>query len=134
MTIRKILVTGSREWSNIECVVTVLQQFESGTVLIHGKCRGADVICAAVGEQLGFTVKEYPADWIQYGKAAGVVRNQQMLNMQHLVSDPIDLCLSFHDDITNSKGTADMVRRVLKAGIPHGASTTLVPYVHRIDE
>lgn len=112
-----MLVTGSREWDDIQRVVESLQALPPGTVIIHGACRGADLICAAVAEALGFTVRAYPADWAALGKRAGIARNQDMLDVEYVVDDPIDLCIAFHDDIASSRGTADMVRRAKLAGI-----------------
>jgi hypothetical protein len=116
--VKKIIVTGDRAWDDIPCVVEALSGYRSGTVLIHGACRGADIICAAVAETLGFVVRGYPADWAKYPRAAGPIRNQEMLDKEHRSDEPIDLCLAFHDDIKNSKGTADMLDRVVKSAIP----------------
>lgn len=116
--VKKILVTGDREWDDIPRVVEALQVYPPGTILVHGDCRGADIICAAVAESLGFVVRPYPADWAKYKRAAGPVRNQQMLSMEHRADEPIDVCLAFHNHIEDSKGTADMLHRVDKAHIP----------------
>ena len=113
----KILITGDRNWDDVETVVSALSTFPSGTILVHGACRGADVTGAAVGEQLGFELRAYPADWDRYGKGAGPVRNQQMIDTEHKPYEPILTCFAFHKDIKNSKGTADMVSRAKKAGI-----------------
>jgi hypothetical protein len=56
--------------------------------------------------------ESYPADWATHKRAAGPIRNQQMLDTG------IDLCIGFHPDITKSKGTKDMLTRASKAGIP----------------
>ena len=116
--VKKILVTGDREWDDISRVVEELKGYRPGTILIHGACRGADNICAAVAEALGFEVRSYPADWVKHRKAAGPIRNQQMINEEHRPEEPIDLCLAFHNNIKNSRGTADMLDRVNKASIP----------------
>lgn len=125
--VKKVLVTGDREWSDITRVVEVLKVYRPGTILVHGACRGADVTCAAVAEALGFEVRPYPADWAQFPRAAGVIRNQQMLDEEHRADEPIDLCLAFHNDIARSRGTADMVARAVKAGIPHELITSHIP-------
>jgi hypothetical protein len=122
--VKKILVTGDRAWDDIPRVVEVLKGYRPGTILVHGACRGADVICAAVAEALGFIVRPYPADWGKYKRAAGPVRNQQMLTEEHRPDEPIDVCLAFHNHIEDSKGTADMISRANKAGIPVTVSTS----------
>lgn len=116
--VRKILITGDREWDDIPRVVEALKGYRPGTILVHGACRGADIICAAVAETLDFEVRAYPADWEKHRRAAGPIRNQHMLTEEHKPEEPIDLCLAFHNDIENSRGTADMLKRVGKAGIP----------------
>lgn len=113
----KILVAGDRNWDDVKTIVDALEQFPSGTILIHGACAGVDNTCAAVAEALGFTVKAYPADWIARGRAAGPIRNQQMINEEHNVDEPIDICLAFHNDVTNSRGTRDMIKRAEKEKI-----------------
>lgn len=122
--VRKILVTGDREWDDIPRVVEELKGYRPGTILVHGACRGADIICAAVAESLGFEVRGYPADWSKHRRAAGVIRNQQMLDEEHRPEEPIDLCLAFHNNFANSRGTADMVKRVRKAGIAWKLNTS----------
>ena len=111
----KVLVTGDREWDDIETVVAALEQLPRDTIVVHGACRGADSICAVVAEELGMPKpRGYPADWDKFKKAAGPIRNQQMLDSEHRESEPIDLCLAFHNDFENSKGTRDMVTRAVK--------------------
>jgi len=122
----KILVTGDREWFDIKTIVDTLEQFPSGTILIHGACRGADVTCAAVAEALGFIVKEYPAEWDRYLHGAGPIRNQLMITKEHRSDEPIDLCLAFHNNISQSRGTRDMMKRAEKANITTRLITSLV--------
>jgi len=127
--VRKILVTGDRAWDDIPRVVEALQVYRPGTILIHGACRGADIICAAVAEALGFVVRAYPADWVKYKRGGGPVRNQQMIDEEHRSDEPIDVCLAFHNHIQDSKGTADMLSRVDKAGIPLVLNTSRLPFL-----
>lgn len=119
---KKVLITGSRDWDNIERVLEVLEgikkRFGDDVVVIHGACRGADTIAGEVAKEL-FKPKprSYPADWKKYGRPAGVIRNQQMIDEEHVVDEPIDLCVAFHDDIENSTGTKDCASRAKKAAI-----------------
>ena len=61
----------------------------------------------------GFAIIGFPAQWDKYGKSAGVIRNQQMLD-----EGKPDTVVYFHDNIERSKGTKDMVSRAKKAGLP----------------
>lgn len=116
--IKKILVTGSRDWSDITSVIEALKIYDKSTILVHGNCRGADIICAVVGETLGFEIRPYHADWDAHGKSAGHIRNQLMIDAENKTNESIDLCIAFHDEIENSKGTKDCVSRANKANIP----------------
>lgn len=92
--------------------------------IIAGGASGADTMAIdwAVVNWSPFT--EYPADWAKHGKAAGAIRNQQMLD-----DGKPNLVLAF----PGGRGTADMIRRARKAGVPvieiDGAQTTSSPDV-----
>lgn len=49
------------------------------TTIISGACRGADRLAVMWAKSVGVPVEEYPANWGRYGKAAGPIRNLQML-------------------------------------------------------
>jgi imidazolonepropionase-like amidohydrolase len=102
-------------------VFRVLAEYDSDTVLIHGAARGADRHADAYGQYRHWEVHPEPAEWTKYGKAAGPIRNQLMLDKYQP-----DVCHAFHDDLAHSKGTRDMVERAEKAGIPvHVHASTL---------
>lgn len=111
----KVLVFGSRKWMDQGRIERELRKLPPGAILVHGAATGADNIGGYVGATLGFVVRAYPADWATYGKAAGTIRNQTMLDKEHLAEEPFDLALCFHDDPNLGKGSADMHRRLLAA-------------------
>lgn len=106
----KILVCGDRNWDQVTIIRNVLGNYKD-VELIHGGCRGADHIAGLIGKELGWKVTKYPAEWTIYGKAAGPMRNQQMIDAQP------DLVIAFHPNLGVSKGTKDTVRRARKSGI-----------------
>ena len=108
----KVLITGSREWTDGEVIYAALSKLPKSTIIVHGAARGADTYAESAATQLGLSMDRYPADWNTHGKAAGPFRNQQMLDAG------VDLVLAFHPDLDSSKGTRDMVNRAMKAGIP----------------
>lgn len=107
-----VLVCGDREWNSYKPIYSRLRDLPPGTIIVHGDCRGADKMSGFVAKQYGFEVIPVPADWDKFGKAAGPIRNQKMLD-EHKV----DLVLAFHNDIASSRGTKDMITRADKAGI-----------------
>ena len=108
----RILVCGDRKWKRMDIIERELKKFPSDTVVIHGVAIGADALGASIAEKLGFEVIPFPAKWKIYGRAAGPIRNQEMLD----VGKP-ELVLAFHENISESKGTKDMVNRARGVGI-----------------
>lgn len=76
--------------------------------IISGKARGVDSAAADFATISFCQLEEYPADWNKYPKAAGPIRNQQMLD-----EGKPNLVVAF----PGGRGTADMVRRARKAGV-----------------
>lgn len=98
-----VLVCGDRWWKDREKIKARLSTLPKDTMILHGACRGADLIAAGVAQELGMKVKAFPADWDRYGPSAGPIRNRLMLDQNP------DLVIAFHSDLRNSRGTADTV-------------------------
>ncbi len=77
-------------------------------VLVHGAARGADSLGAAWGAARGLTVDPFPADWAAHPRRAGPIRNAAML------AAGLDAAVGF----PGGSGTADMERRLVRAGVP----------------
>lgn len=110
----KVLVTGDRDWKDKEKIKREIEQFPIETIIIHGAARGADSLAEEVATSLGLKTIIYPALWNTYGKAAGYIRNRQMIK-EH---PDVQLVLAFHSDLKNSKGTRDMVSVAKTFNIP----------------
>lgn len=82
------------------------------TEVIQGGAAGADSLALLAALTLALPYRTFKADWKKYGKAAGPIRNQQMLD------EKPDQVLAFRPSSGITKGTADMVGRATKAGIP----------------
>lgn len=104
----RVIVCGGRDYSDEIAVHNQIVSLPDGCIVVHGGASGADRLAARVASRRGLTVEMYPADWNKHGRAAGVLRNQQMLDFG------ADLVIAF----PGGRGTADMVRRARKAGIP----------------
>lgn len=109
-----VIVTGDRNWKRMDIIERELRKLPADTLIIHGAARGADTLAKFAAERIGLRVindgKGFPADWKRYGKAAGPIRNQQMLD-----EGRPDMVLAFHENISESRGTKDMVERARKA-------------------
>lgn len=105
---KRILICGDRNYKDWLKVQDYLNTISRTTIIIHGGARGADSLAGNLATSLNMKVIKFPAEWDKYGKAAGVLRNQQMLDDGHP-----DLVVYFHKDLENSKGTKDMVTRAV---------------------
>jgi YspA, cpYpsA-related SLOG family len=105
----RVLVCGSRKWTDATIVCYTLDALRP-TAIIEGCARGADRLAEHYATEAGITLVHFPARWDLHGRAAGLIRNQQMLD-----KGKPDLVVAF--DATG-KGTADMVRRANLARLP----------------
>src|SRR5574343_54714 len=75
----KTIIAGGREITDYTAVhqAVLFSNFEI-TEVVSGKAAGVDTL----GEQWAIAhnipIKEFPANWAQYHKAAGAIRNRQM--------------------------------------------------------
>jgi len=115
-----ILICGGRDYDDVQTLFGQMDAFveyepdETGCLsarwyrnlkrirIIHGDARGADTIAHVWAKYRGLEVQPYPARWKEYGKEAGPLRNQEMLD-----SEDVDVVVAF----PGGTGTADMVRR-----------------------
>ena len=107
----KVLVCGGRDYSNKDYVWGLLDQIHEERavdMIIHGACRGADEMAFEWSKWWSVNARAFPPDWSKHGKAAGPIRNQQMID-----EGKPDLVVAF----PGGRGTADMTRRARAAGI-----------------
>jgi hypothetical protein len=125
----------------IQAAFARLQETHPGgqLVLVHGKCDprapltrervrwgkalaftpeeqiaglGADWLADRIATGLGWEIEAYPADWKQYGKAAGGIRNGEMI-----ATGPFAACLAFAAAAESNQGTIDCAAKASVAGI-----------------
>jgi len=107
----KVLVCGGRDFEDWERLFKTLDEVTTGQTkvhVIHGAARGADQIGGLWAHRKRFAVTTYPAYWGGYGRAAGPIRNQFMLDDGK--PDVVVAC-------AGGAGTRDMVRRAQAAGV-----------------
>lgn len=117
----RLLVCGDRDWYNVLAINSVLGALNPRCI-IEGHAPGADQIAhnyAVFADHFSDSVERVcrPANWRRYGKAAGPIRNREMLNAKPT------FVLAFHNSIETSKGTADMLRIAHDTGVPYAVLT-----------
>jgi hypothetical protein len=126
----RVLITGSRDWDKPEAITKALDLMHQAMVeanskridtvtlepelywftLVHGACpTGADKIADDWGKEKGVRIERHPAQWNEHGKAAGPIRNQQMVDKGALV------VLGFPRG--QSKGTRGCLKMATDAGL-----------------
>jgi len=106
----RVLVTGGRDFVDWQLLCETLDGLHSErqfTLLIHGDAKGADRLAGEWAKIRDVEIHASPADWKKHGRAAGPIRNREMLK-----EEP-QLVVAF----PGGKGTADMVAVATKAGI-----------------
>lgn len=113
-----LLICGDRNWSDAVAIQRVISK-ESPVLVIHGAARGADSLGGREAQLQGIPTQEFPAQWEKYGRGAGPMRNEQMLDYLLALSASgwKVKVYAFHSDLDHSRGTKDMVTRVRKANI-----------------
>jgi len=128
----RVLVCGGRDYDDRDAVFRWLDQntprtdpdkhgndMPAGVTVIHGACRtGADRWADEWAVVNWCPIEEYPAQWDAFGRGAGPIRNQRMLD-----EGKPDLVVAF----PGGRGTKDMVRRAKAAGVP----VRMTPLPHR---
>ncbi len=108
---RRYIVAGGRDFDDYPRLDGILRSsLRPGDEVISGMAPGADTLAVTWAEQQRrhVSLKEMPADWRQYGRGAGMLRNAQMAEIGHVL-------ISFWDG--ESKGTKGMIDLALKRGL-----------------
>lgn len=106
----RVVITGSREWADVNAIRARLAQLPPGTLVVVGGAKGADTLADHAAHTLGLPVEHHQADWELHGKAAGIIRNLEMLDTRP------DLVLAFWDG--ESRGTKHCMDAARERGIP----------------
>jgi len=122
----RIIIAGGRDFDDkcllennlTEWILDVYLQFnntDGKAVLefISGKARGADSLGEEFAREHGYRVKEFPADWNKYGRAAGPIRNKQMA--EYAAQADKGVLFAFWDG--KSPGTKNMINTAKKLGL-----------------
>jgi predicted Rossmann-fold nucleotide-binding protein len=106
----RVLVCGGRNYADEPAFMSAMGKLHRDTPIaevVTGGATGADTMAALWAGSIGAVLHVIKADWNRHGKAAGPIRNQEMLDRF-----PPHLVVAF----PGGSGTADMIRRSEAAG------------------
>ena len=106
----RVLICGHRGFTDSARMEQELSRFNI-TEVIEGEARGADTLARLWAERRGIPVHKFPAKWSAYGRAAGPIRNKEMLT----VGKP-EMVIAFL--APDSKGTANMIAQARNMDVP----------------
>ena len=111
----RIIVCGCKDFSNREFCFnrldSILSEYKE-VEIVSGHAKGADSFGEEYAKKHGLPLKIFTPDWKRYGRAAGPIRNREMLNYS-LEAKPV--VIAFWN--RTSKGTKDMINQATKAGV-----------------
>ena len=99
----RLAIVGCRDYNNREEFTSLMDTFfknQNITEIVSGGASGADRMAKDYAQERGLAYKEFPADWNQYGKAAGPIRNKEIV-------DYSDKVVAFWD--LESRGTKSTI-------------------------
>ena len=103
------LFFGSRNWTDRERIAVDIADLPADAIVVSGGAPGADTLADVEAQKRGLHVATVRAQWERFGRAAGPRRNAAMLLLRPDIAYGYDL---------GGRGTADMARRLLEAGVP----------------
>lgn len=99
----KIVIAGSRNFRDYELLkencINIIGDCRQ-VQIVSGTAKGADELGERFANEMGYSIKKFPADWDKYGKSAGYKRNEEMAKYA-------DMAICFWDN--KSKGTKHMI-------------------------
>ncbi len=112
----RIVIAGSREFDDYELLKGtlnhILDEQTASVELVAGHAKGADLLAEKYARENGLPIHIIKPDWKAYGRAAGPIRNRQMLDY---AKEESPLVVAFWDG--KSKGTRNTIETARSLGI-----------------
>lgn len=114
-----VAIVGSRDFHDYEKFCRMMdfmkskhsEEMKNVVGVVSGGTDGVDTLAGRWAKEQGLQLKVFPADWNKYGKAAGPIRNQQIVDfVDFMIAVP-----GINVDGSYSKGTASSINLAEKA-------------------
>lgn len=112
----RVLFSGNRKFDDDRVVIAMLDRLVARAggpphvTVVHGGSGSLDWMVDVLARHIGMKVEIHRADWQRHGRAAGPIRNQEMVDLG------ADLLVAY--PLPEGRGTQDCIERGVKAGIP----------------
>lgn len=110
----KIAIVGSRNFNDYDMFCehlysilfyNMMSSVDDITQIISGGARGADSLAERFAEENDIEIKVYPAEWDKYGKKAGYLRNE-------LIVQAADVVIAFWNGVSRgTKHSIDLAKK-----------------------
>lgn len=107
----KVIIAGGRNFDDFNKLCQVCDEFLKDQInieIVSGAYKGADLLGERYAAERHHPIKQFPADWRQYGKSAGLKRNA-------VKAAYAEMLIAFWDG--KSKGTKHMIELATQAGL-----------------
>lgn len=107
----KVIIAGGRNFNDYIMLKSACDAILSGITeieIVSGTANGADTLGEIYANENGYMIHRFPANWQQFGKSAGYIRNGQMAKFS-------DILIAFWDG--KSKGTKHMIDLALQENL-----------------
>jgi hypothetical protein len=107
----KTIIAGSRNFTDptlVEMAVELARNHIQVTEVVSGQCEGIDRLGEIWATTHDIPCSYFPADWDKHGKAAGPIRNSEMVNYA-------DALIAVWDG--RSRGTMDVIKKARTKGL-----------------
>ena len=80
----RIIVSGGRDYQDRPKLYSILDKYllifheARDIMIVYGAARGADTLAKEWAKSRGCSVEPHPADWDQYQKRGGTIRNAEL--------------------------------------------------------
>ena len=106
----KLAIVGSRNFTDYKRLSRIIDEVKGEiTLIISGGARGADTLAERYAKEKAIPYLIFPANWDRYGKGAGILRNQDIV-------DNAEAMIAFL--APESRGTRDSIKRAQAEHIP----------------
>lgn len=111
----RVVIGGLRSYENYKefcnyvdfCLSEISTKGE--IIIISGHCSGTDMMAEQYAKEKNYILEIYPAEWKKYGRAAGPIRNRQMV-------ENADYVIAFWNN--KSRGTKNLIECARNRNIP----------------